>query len=432
MANGNPFYISPTGGTGINIGQSLAGLGQALGQMRQIDEAKQAQQAQQNRQRQIGTALSNLYKSGDNEAIANYFIKNPDVRASTKQSVMNAVNARDKAHNNQIGNDLFQVMEMPSSEQKKQFLAQRIKQLHESGQDSSMYARELGYLIHDPDSSQRDMETFAATSFPERYKSYHQAKYGDNPLEQGTGTMAGYSFNPNTGVYTIDPSIKSDVDYQKQVKQAKAEKTLDLQSLNNNRLRAENLYSDFNKSQKNFYTMQQAHENIDSALKVGKTDPTGTSDIALLYQYNHLLDPTSVVREGEFAKAQNSAGMVNGVFNLLQQVKSGKLLTPEQRKSIKAIADDHMKRMQGRYNQEKKWTISRAKNWGLNPGMVFPKGVDEAGVAGQQAEYPEGSPESTQTSVVPSNSVTGVQPDQTQTPSGQQGQTSQYSSLWGG
>jgi len=390
MANGNPFYISPTGGTGINVGQSLAGLGQVLGQIRQRDEAK-------NRQQQIGTDLSNLYKSGDNEAISNYFIKNPDVTASTKQSVMSAVNARNEAHHNQIGDDLFQVMEMPSSEQKKQFLAQRIKQLQDSGQDSSMYARELGYLIHDPDSSQRDMETFAATSFPERYKSYHQAKYGDNPLQQGTGPMAGYSFNPTTGVYKIDSSIKSDVDYQKQVKKDRANKNLELQSLNNNRLRADNLYSDFNKSQKNFYTMQQAHENIDSALKVGKTDPTGISDIALLYQYNHLLDPTSVVRETEFATAKNSAGMVNGVFNLVQQVKSGKLLTPEQRKSIKAIADDHMKRMQGRYNQEKKWTIARAKNWGLNPGMVFPKGVDEAGVAGQQAEYPEGSPESTQT-----------------------------------
>ena len=425
MDNGNPFYISPTGGTGINIGQSLAGLGQVLGQIRQRDEAK-------NRQQQIGNDLSNLYKSGDNEAIANYFIKNPDVRASTKQSVMDAVNARDEAHHNQIGDDLFQVMEMPSSEQKKQFLAQRIKQLYDSGQDSSMYARELGYLIHDPAGSKRDLETLAATSFNERYKAYHQAKYGDNPSQQGTGPMAGYSFNPNTGVYKIDPKIKSDVDYQKQVKQARAEKTLYLQSLNNNRNRAEDLYSDFNKSQKNFYTMQQAHENIDSALKVGKTDPTGTSDIALLYQYNHLLDPTSVVREGEFAKSQNSAGMVNGVFNLLQQVKSGKLLTPEQRKSIKAIADDHMKRMQGRYNQEKKWTIARAKSWGLNRGMVFPKGVDEAGVAGQQAEYPEGSPESTQTSVVPSNSVTGVQPDQAQTHSGQQGQTSKYSSLWGG
>ena len=115
-----------------------------------------------------------------------------------------------------------------------------------------------------------------------------------------------------------------------------------------------------------FRTVQTAYENIRSAAKAND----GAGDMSLLYSYVKLLDPTSVVRESEFATAAASGSFGERVQGAVARVISGarmpetlrdsfireaKNLYANQRRGHDAIADQYE-------------TLS--KRFGIEPNMV--------------------------------------------------------------
>lgn len=78
-------------------------------------------------------------------------------------------------------------------------------------------------------------------------------------------------------------------------------------------------------------------------------EPSAAGDIALIFNFMKMLDPGSVVREGEFATAQNAAGVPDRVRNTLNRLMRGERLNPTQRKDF--------------LNQSKKiFTVSKKRN----------------------------------------------------------------------
>ncbi len=69
---------------------------------------------------------------------------------------------------------------------------------------------------------------------------------------------------------------------------------------------------------------------FERGVSVAKED-TAASDIALIFSYMKVLDPTSVVREGEYATAENAAGVPTRIRNAYEKALSGERLQPEQR-----------------------------------------------------------------------------------------------------
>jgi len=60
-------------------------------------------------------------------------------------------------------------------------------------------------------------------------------------------------------------------------------------------------------------------------------EQTAASDLSLIFNYMKMLDPGSVVREGEFANAQNSAGVPNRIRAAYNNALSGERLAPATR-----------------------------------------------------------------------------------------------------
>jgi hypothetical protein len=79
-------------------------------------------------------------------------------------------------------------------------------------------------------------------------------------------------------------------------------------------------------------------------------NPTGGDDRALIIQFNKLLDPTSVVREGEAASAADLGGYAQKVEQFLGSKLEGAKLTPEQRSQLVGAANKvisgHMNNME--------------------------------------------------------------------------------------
>lgn len=78
-------------------------------------------------------------------------------------------------------------------------------------------------------------------------------------------------------------------------------------------------------------------------VKQGADANNASGDIALVFSFMKMLDPGSVVRESEFATAQNAAGVPDQVRNMYNKVLSGTRLWQDQRVEFKTTAENLLK-----------------------------------------------------------------------------------------
>jgi hypothetical protein len=83
------------------------------------------------------------------------------------------------------------------------------------------------------------------------------------------------------------------------------------------------LRAEFTKAAQPFVDLSQAFQKIENAAK----NPSGAGDISLIYGYMKILDPGSVVREGEFATAANAGGIPDSVKSIYNKAIQGQRLS---------------------------------------------------------------------------------------------------------
>ena len=99
----------------------------------------------------------------------------------------------------------------------------------------------------------------------------------------------------------------------------------------------ENLLRDeLNKLSQPFQQVRDSFGRIQAAAK----NPSAAGDLALIFNYMKVLDPGSTVREGEFATAQNSAGIPQRLVAQYNKVVNGERLAPEQRQDFVSRAEE--------------------------------------------------------------------------------------------
>ena len=113
------------------------------------------------------------------------------------------------------------------------------------------------------------------------------------------------------------------------------------------------LRGEHQRQSKNFITQRNNLAELEAASKGG-----AVADHSLIFKYLKVLDPTSTVREGEFATVQNTTGLPDRVKNYLKQVWSGQKLTPKQRQEIVdqsraqfGVAQGHQQRLDEEYRR---------------------------------------------------------------------------------
>jgi hypothetical protein len=127
--------------------------------------------------------------------------------------------------------------------------------------------------------------------------------------------------------------------------------------------------------------------------RVLSSDDSAVGDLSLIFGYMKMLDPGSVVREGEFATAQNAAGVPERVMNIYNRIVSGERLNSDQRKAFKGQAELLFKQA-GQQEAQVRSGIERiAKDYGLNTANIFYTPEDVAPVApGAAASAPAPTP----------------------------------------
>lgn len=133
------------------------------------------------------------------------------------------------------------------------------------------------------------------------------------------------------------------------------------------------LRTEFTKQLGTFGEVQDGYRRLIAATEQREANPNSVSpasDIGLIFGYMKMLDPGSVVREGEYATAQNAAGIDDRLRNTYNKIIKGEFLTPQQRQDFVDTAG----RLYGQARQGADTTANRyrglAKEYGLDEGRV--------------------------------------------------------------
>lgn len=136
------------------------------------------------------------------------------------------------------------------------------------------------------------------------------------------------------------------------------------------------------KFRKEYSDQTAGYRDVKSAYgRVLASQDNAVGDLSLIFGYMKMLDPGSVVREGEFATAQNAAGVPDRVRNLYNRVFSGERLNESQRKAFKGQAEGLFKQA-GQQEAVVRSGLERiARGYGLNTKNIFFEAVESAPTA---------------------------------------------------
>lgn len=127
------------------------------------------------------------------------------------------------------------------------------------------------------------------------------------------------------------------------------------------------LRDDFTSATKEFVISRDAFQKI-AGYANGKPSPAG--DIALVFNFMKTLDPTSVVREGEFATARNAGSIPTRIRAIYNKVLGGEILAASQRADFVNQSQRMFSGQKAIYLQATQQYSDIAKRSGVDPKNV--------------------------------------------------------------
>ena len=136
------------------------------------------------------------------------------------------------------------------------------------------------------------------------------------------------------------------------------------------------------KMRKEYSDQTKGYQDVKSAYgRVLAAEPTATGSIAKIFSFMKMLDPTSVVREGEYATAQNATGVPQRFLNMYNKALSGDGLSVTQRQEIDSQAKKLYTQTRAQESAVRKGVERIAKGYGLDPQNIFYEAVESTPVA---------------------------------------------------
>lgn len=138
-----------------------------------------------------------------------------------------------------------------------------------------------------------------------------------------------------------------------------------------------NLFGHASTLRNDFYALPQVKNyatQLQSFASALKTSPTASGDQALITAYAKMLDPNSVVREGEFNTVANSDNTVGQIMARLQKeggIDGGGMLRPEMRERLRTEMHNLVEQAGQAYHLQRDYFGSIAKRNQINPDDVI-------------------------------------------------------------
>jgi len=129
---------------------------------------------------------------------------------------------------------------------------------------------------------------------------------------------------------------------------------------------AEGLRKERTKLSGSFIQIRDSFGRIQESAK----DPSAAGDLALIFNFMKMLDPGSVVRESEFATAQNAAGVPDRIRALFNRIQKGDKLAVKQREDFVDRATSLFNRTSRQQKKLNRTFTQLSKRIGVDPKQV--------------------------------------------------------------
>jgi hypothetical protein len=374
----NPFFVAPAG----DISSGLAGIGSVLkdvGEQRKMrEEEENARLANEQAQMEINDAI----QSGDMNTLRMTAVKYPQVADAIYKGFQAQ---KDEDKSSTLG-WLRQVAVAKDPMQAKSVLEREISRLDTIGRDSSVLRGELMDLESDPEGFLQSSRLGYAAIAPENeYKAYLESnKRPEANTEEGKARQ-----DLEAGLITQEEfdriNAPEQAKFQSDVGKLLSDRQLAVQEFGENSPQANAITEAINAKEvkeppslsdvagirKEFTNLSGNFIGIkDAYKKVESSGDNAAGDLALIFSFMKILDPGSVVREQEFANAQNSAGVPEQIRNQYNRVLSGERLSPEQRVRFRGEAQNIFNAQKETQKANEQIFRSIAERQGMNPDDV--------------------------------------------------------------
>jgi len=126
------------------------------------------------------------------------------------------------------------------------------------------------------------------------------------------------------------------------------------------------LRKEFNQVSKDYTGAVQAY----MAVLQGAQLQNSTGDLMLIQAFQKMLDPTSVVRETEFANAQNTQGVLQKLGITIEKLKDGDMLSASARAKFVDASRAYMSQVQKAFEPQKKYYLETARRAGISEKAI--------------------------------------------------------------
>jgi hypothetical protein len=118
---------------------------------------------------------------------------------------------------------------------------------------------------------------------------------------------------------------------------------------------------------KSFTQIQESFGRIAATAQ----DPSPAGDMALIFNFMKMLDPGSTVREGEYANAQNAAGIPERIRGMFNRARDGESLTPAQRADFLRQSSNIYRDASAGYQSTLDYYKGLSGSYGVDPARVL-------------------------------------------------------------
>lgn len=352
--------------------------GYQLGQRRRAQQDAQALNVQQEQQKlQMQNDLAE-FAAMENKSVKDYeqfLLKYPALSDALEEPLKRMNVERKEAYQKDALN-IFMALEGGQNKFASDLIERKKQEFENSGNQADYDTfKALGLILEQSPESVKDTAVFYLSKLMggEKFaESYAKIKEIQRDEERQAGILAqdaaelGLTKAKTQEIVKKFPGI--DIGIKKDL--------LELESMNQKgivepekKLQAENkLRNDLRTRIKPYIESVSTLQKIKDAAKSG----TGAGDIALVTSFMKMLDPGSVVREGEFVTAETSTGKFNQMMNLLNKLQTGQRFKDEkERLQFVNLAESFMQAMEKDAKKARKPFESAVKEYELSPENVF-------------------------------------------------------------
>jgi hypothetical protein len=121
--------------------------------------------------------------------------------------------------------------------------------------------------------------------------------------------------------------------------------------------------------------MQDTFSRVANLKEGESSDTAGAADYALVIGLAKIMDPTSVVREGEVETVRKTGGATDRLISVLNDLVGGGSLSPAQRRGLMMEANTRMQSYYDQVKTKRDWVTEIATRHGVDPrDVVAPLG----------------------------------------------------------